>query len=195
MTEKQFLEIGRLFDTQEKWDAFLELCYKKDPLRRHWFHETIDSLEGLFLRHPGHDGWNLIRGDFWIRLSPSATGQDSLSINIDFWNRKSCVWINANLHDSGTVARLLEENSSSLLPVLPGFVSSSHPWEPMFKTIPSDIINYENDPKTFDSYMFTWKNRKEDVAKRIFDEYFAPVLTPGILGVFVGISNQSLKQE
>ena len=135
MTEKQFLEIGRLFDTQEKWDAFLELCYKKDPLRRHWFHETIDSLEGLFLRHPGHDGWNLIRGDFWIRLSPSATGQDSLSINIDFWNRKSCVWINANLHDSGTVARLLEENSSSLLPVLPGFVSSSHPWEPMVKTI------------------------------------------------------------
>ena len=195
MTEKQFLELGRLFDTQEKWDAFLELCYKKDPLRQHWFHETIDSLMGLFMRHSGYDGWNLIRGDFWIRLSPCETGKESLSINIDFWNRKSCVWINANLHNSGVVVKMLEEKSSILLPALPGFVFNNHPWEPMVKTIPSDIINYENDLKTFDSFMYTWHNRKEVVAERIFDEYFSPVLKPEILGEFVGISKQSLKQE
>ena len=196
MTEQQYLEIGRLFDTQEKWDAFLELCYKKDHLRDYWFHNTIDAVEGMVLNHPGHNGWKLIRGNFWIRLSPVETGQESLSINIDFWNnRRACLWINANLHDSEIVTAFLEKNSSSLLPVLTGFVTNNHPWEPMVKTIPADIINYENDIKTFDSFMYTWNNRKETVAKRIFEEFFEPVMKPNILDIFKSISIQSIKQE
>lgn len=195
MTEQQYLEIGRLFDTPEKWDAFLELCYKKDPLRHYWFHNTIDNVESMVLNHPGHNGWKMIRGDFWIRLSPAETGQESLSITIDFWNRRACVWINATLHDSGAVVALLEEHSSSLLPALPGFVTNNHPWEPMAKTIPADIINYENDPKTFDSFMYTWNDRKDSVAKRIFEEFLEPVLQPCILEILKSISLMSVKQD
>jgi hypothetical protein len=195
MTEQQFLEIGRLFDSQEKWDAFVELCYKKDPLRHYWFNNTIDAVEQLVLNHPGHNGWKLIRGDFWIRLSPVETGQESLSIHIDFWGRWAGVWINANLHNPETVVSLLEEYSSGLLPALPGFVTNNEPWVPMTKTIPADIINYEKDPKTFDSFMYTWNSRKDAVAKRIFDEFFESVLNPAILVIFKSISLKARKQE
>lgn len=191
MTEQKFLEIGRLFDTQEKWDAFLDLCYIKNTLRKHWFYHTIDAVDRLVLNHPRHNGWKLFRGDFWVRLSPVETGQESLSINIDFWHRSSSLWINANHYDSKNVNNLIEQNSSTLLPVLPGFVTNNNPWEPMVKTIPADIINYEADEKTFDSFMFTWNNKEAIVAQRIFEEYLEPVMKPEILEVFKTISNES----
>lgn len=193
MTEQHYSELRELFNTQEKWDAFLELWYVKDSLRNHWFDQTAEKVRQLVVNHPNGKPWLVSSGYFWIRLSPSEEGVDSLSINIDFSARKSSLWVNANLFDSASVSSDIQANVSTLLPCLPGYVSNNHPWCPMLKDIPSDIINFEPDWKTFDSYMYKWAADGDSMAVRIFSEFFEPLLKANMASLFAEISKKAQK--
>ena len=191
MTELQFSELGKLFDTQEKWDAFLELWYVKDNLRNHWYDETVLRVRELCEAHADGDAWVVNSGYYWIRLSPRETGLESLSIHIDFSDRNASLWINANLFDAKNISTEVLANGAMLLPCLPGFVYNNHPWCPMLKAIPSDIINYEADWKTFDSFMYKWAHSGGAIAEKIFSEFFEPVLNANVAELFSRISSKA----
>ena len=193
MTELEFSEIGKLFNSQEKWDAFLELWYVKDNLRNHWYDETVLQVRKLCEAHADGGAWVVSSGYYWIRLSPRETGQESLSINVDFSQRNASLWINANLFDAKITSSEVLVNGAILLPCLPGFVSYNHPWCPMLKAIPTDIINYEADWKTFDSFMYKWAHSDGAIAKRTYSEFFEPVLNAKVADLFSRISSKAIK--
>jgi hypothetical protein len=101
---KQAME---MFDTVDKWNAFLNLIAKKDEIRNQWFLEAKNQIVDYFSKNVV-DNWSYSAWGVWdIRWYISSFTRDSLCL---YWNGGYSLnlWVNSNVHNSVNMSTLLQ---------------------------------------------------------------------------------------
>ena len=109
----------KLFDTDEKWNSFLELIYKKDTIKRYLWEIFQSSMNEKFGKHDIVEGWS-----FWsetptqYRWYLTEYGKDSCYIILTE-GRNLMLWANGNKYNLPIIRNTL--NSERFSPLF-GFV-------------------------------------------------------------------------
>ena len=184
MNEKLLQQAMEMFDSQEKWDAFLELCYKKDEIRNRWLNELKNRLKQMFGSIVDTDKWQF---NEWVRIYPKELGLDHMEVRIPINERKGYLWINQNIYDSVKVRQMIQDHHI-VMPLLKGF-EYNNDWDIWNKPFDNDICT-----STFDSSSYIWGHDTERVAKVLFETYIKPFMTDEIAAFFVKVCEESKKQ-
>ena len=184
MNEKLLQQAMAMFDSQEKWDAFLELCDKKDEICNRWVNELKNRLKHMFTSTVNMDKWQF---HDWVRICPKELGWDKIEMRINFGARRGYLYINYSLYDSVKARQIIQSNSI-LMSLLNGFEywDGSDIWN---KPFDKDICTY-----TCDSSCYLWGHDTERVAKVLFETYIQPFMTDEIADFFVKVCEESKKQ-
>ena len=184
MNEKLLQQAMTLFDSQEKWDAFLELCSSKNTICEKWKWVMINRLKHLFGSTVDTNKWLF---DEWVRICPKKIGWGKIEMRININETRGYLWINNNEYDSVKVRQMIQNNPVAML-LLKGFEyrNESDIWSKPFAT---DICSH-----SFDSSSYIWGHDTERVAKVLFETYIKPFMTDEIADFFVKVCEESKKQ-
>lgn len=188
MNEKLLQQAMALFDTQDKWEAFLELCSSKDAICEKWRGALMEKLKQRFYSSPNMDKWQ-IRNDKWLlRVFPRQFPEYQMELRVYFWNMRGYLCINKDIYDSDK-ARKMIQNNPNIISLLDGFEYYDE----------SDIYNkhFANDicESSLDSSHYIWGHDTERVADVIFETYLHPFMTDEIADFFVHVCNETKKGE
>ena len=189
MHEKLLQQAMEMFDSQEKWDAFLELLNVKGDIVNRWLNalkNEIKRLYGLSLtttkKWEIDDRWPFIR----IYTRPLS---DDLDFRINLQDRTGYLYLNLNKYDMMT-ARQMILNNSKLMSLLEGFEYNNTLWGAVLsKPFAKDISSH-----SCDSSFYIWGHDTERVAKVLFETYIQPFMTDEIADFIVQVCEESKKQ-
>ena len=184
MNENLLQQTMELFDSQEKWDAFLEMCYSKDTIRNKWRDALINRLRHLFGSTVDTDKWQF---NEWVRIYPKELGLDQMEVRINLGDRRGYLFINQNIYDSVKVRQMIQEHHI-VMSLLNGF-EYHNDWDIWNKSFDNDICT-----STFDSSCYLWGHDTERVAKVLFETYMQPFMTDEIADFFVKVCEASKRQ-
>lgn len=187
MNEKLLQQAMALFDTQDKWDAFLELCSSKDAICEKWRDPLMEKLKQRCYSSPNMGKWQ-IRNDKWtLRVFPQQL-DNQMDLRVNLWDMRGYLYINKDIYDSDK-ARKMIQNNPNIISLLDGF---EYYYE-------SDIYNkhFANDicESSRDSSHYIWGHDTERVAAVIFETYLHPFMTDEIANFFVRVCNETKKGE
>ena len=185
MNEKLLRQAMNLFDTQEKWDAFVELSSNRDEIRNRWTRVLIDEIQRLFYNIAGCSKWDIDNGKWYIQVTAKQFVDFSqLVVYVDFPVQRTFLWINAEEYDSDKAVDEMR-NNKQLMQLLESYsyLYEHHIWNKQF----SDIINLG----TWYQSSYQYGHNTKEVAKYIFENYLQPFLTDEIADLFVDICEKT----
>ena len=85
MNQELLNQTKAMFDSPEKWNAFLELVGQKDSIRNSWFLNLKEDITTTFISPDSKtEDWDIkIRGYFSYQWFLKAYGENSISIWIE----------------------------------------------------------------------------------------------------------------
>lgn len=187
MNEKLLQQAMAMFDSQEKWDAFLELWNLRSPICEKWKWGLINRLRHLFGSTIDTNKWQFNQFNDGVRIYPKELGLDHMEVRIKINERMGSLWINPNIYDSVKVRQMIQ-NHHIVMPLLKGF-EYNNDWDIWSKPFDNDIC-----ASTLDSSCYIWGHDTERVAKVLFETYIKPFMTDEIADFFVKVSEESKKQ-
>lgn len=182
MNDKLLQQAISMFDTPEKWEAFLELCYNKNAMCETWKWALINKLRHLFGISQHSDKWQF---DNWVRIFPPHL-KDQMEVRVNLGERRGYLWININLYNS-VKARELVMKTPEIMTHLSDF-EYYNDWDILNKP----FSNKTCEP-TYDLSCYKWGHETEYVANEIFQTYLQPFMTDEMADIFTHISNQTRK--
>ncbi len=190
MNEKLLQQAMALFDTQEKWDAFLELVYNKNTICNKWQNALMERIRQLFYSASDTGKWQFENDKGILKTFPLQLPKDHMEICINFntWDMRGYLWIHQDIYKSDE-ARKMIQNNPKIMSLLDGFEYYNE-WEIYNKPFGSDICEC-----TPDSSYYKWGNDTERIAKAIFETYLHPFMTDEIADFFVHVCNETKKDE
>lgn len=188
MNEKLLQQAIALFDTQEKWDAFLELCNNKDRIRDIWKDALINRIKQRFYADLNTDKWQIWNDKWNLHIYPGQLPKDLMEIRINLWDMRGYVWINKDIYKSNKARKMIQSNPN-IMSWLDGFEYYNE-WDIYNKPFANDIREH-----TLDSSYYKWGNDTEHVAEAIFETYLHPFMTDGIADFFAQICSETKKDE
>ncbi len=118
-------DVAKLFDTQEKWEAFIELCNQRDKIKYHWFNLLKVRIESHF-KEKKIDGWSckfIKPGIDDVRWFLNEFGDNSICLALEA--NKISVWCNDAYFESAKARELLGNEHKELYNRLIDIVSPS----------------------------------------------------------------------
>lgn len=117
MNQELINQALNLFDTPEKWNAFLELYSQRDGIRDHWYRKLIEISIKRFSTSDIVDGWSFKPGG-GIDMSWYLTEYGDQSIRIIFgWSAEMTLF-----YDGDNFSKLTELlKTKRFSPILEGF--------------------------------------------------------------------------
>lgn len=103
-------DVAKLFDTQEKWDAFIDLYHQKDNIKYYWFDKLRNQIGSHF--NEKNEGWGfkfIKSGIDDVRWFLNEYGENSICIALEA--DKISVWCQDALFDSTKAKKLLRGDS------------------------------------------------------------------------------------
>lgn len=188
MNEKLLQQAMALFDTQEKWDAFLELCDSKNMICDKWRNACMERIRQLFYSHDTNR-WRFENDKWVLRIFPSQLSNDHhMDIRINLWDMRGYLCIHIDKYDSAA-AREMIQNNPKIMPLLDGF-GYYNEWDIYSKPFAGDICESSRD-----SSYYLWGHETERVAEAIFETYMHPFMTDEIADFFVQVCNKTKKDK
>lgn len=191
MHEKLLQQAMEMFDSQEKWDAFLELCNNvKGNIINRWLNALKDEIKRLYgLSLTTTNKWEIIDDKWsWIRIYTRPLSDD-MDFRINLENRTGYLFLNLNKYDMMT-ARQMILNNSKLMSLLEGFEYNNTLWGVvLIKPFAKDISSH-----SWESSCYIWGHDTERVAKVLFETYIQPFMTDEIADFIVKVCEESKKQ-
>lgn len=81
MNQELLKQAKALFDSPEKWNAFLELVWQKDAIRAQWYQALKEEIDKAFKTNYFADAWDFkIRGSFSYQWFLKAHTENSISL-------------------------------------------------------------------------------------------------------------------
>ena len=189
MNDKLLQQAIALFDTQEKWDAFLELCSIKDTIRDKWLNALMEKIRQLFDSIADTGKWQYMNDKGMPRIFPSQLSNDHhMDIRINLWDMRGYLCIKKEMYNS-EAARKMVQNNPKIMPLLNGFEYYNE-WDIYNKPFATDICESSRD-----SSCYLWGHDTERVANAIFETYLHPFMTDEIADFFVQVCNETKKDE
>lgn len=174
-------DILALFDSREKWTAFIELSKKRDALVNELHTRLTTELEKIANERLIDSGWDFCADENrngQIYMCPKDTSL--ISIMIETWNWKSdwyrrCASIYVcEPRKSIAVFNRIKE----CIPKLPmaGFQDNIHDsrYHLFVKQIPATVFNVESHVKSYEECLYMAKDNAQQLAKNIWEEVFQP---------------------
>ena len=169
MQKELFNQAAKLFDSLEKWDAYLELVSQEQAIRIHYLKKIKKPLLEYFINNPA-EGWVCqpwSDDNYDMRWYLKDFGKDSLAIATG-WLFKFCLHVeDINKFDSLRIDNLLQSEYSFFLSK---FEQIENLYTPNFKVIESRnyVFNtpYDHD---FDENHLAWfaGNRTQELVNQI----------------------------
>jgi hypothetical protein len=84
MNQELLNQAKAMFDSPEKWNAFLELLWQKDNIKNQWYLNLKEDITKTFSTDFFSKDWDIkIRGNFSYQWFLKAYGENSISIWIE----------------------------------------------------------------------------------------------------------------
>lgn len=197
MTEEMLQKAMALFDTPEKWNAFVELANEKENIRNRWFKKLQQELINLTNSDEKHPDWTCRFWGFWD-IEWRLNDNKKTYLSLHSWGGLRCrLCINSENQDKRRmINELLKKDSrNTLLMSFFNIISvgdqySDVPWEgnlnfnfdkiDIFKGYDGDWKDKNNILSTFAWYAY---NDTANVAKLIMEQV-DKVRTPEITDLF-----------
>ena len=188
MNEKLLQQAMALFDSLDKWNAFLELCYTKETICDKWRDALMEKIKQRFYSSPNMDKWQ-IRNDKWaLRVFPQQLLENQMDIRVNLWDMRGYLFINKDIYNSDKVHKMIQ-NNPNIMSLLDGFEYHNE-WDIYNKHFANDICESSRD-----SSHYIWGHDTKRVADVIFETYLHPFMTDVIMDLFVHVCNETKKGE
>lgn len=188
MNEKLLQQAMALFDTQEKWDAFLELCNNRNVIRDKWLNALTEKIKQLFYSVADTGKWQYMNDKGMLKIFPSQLSKDNMDIHINLWDMRGYLWIHKDIYNSEKAQKIIQSNPK-IMSLLKEFEYYNE-WDIYNKPFANDI--YES---SRDNSCYLWGHDTERVAESIFETYIHPFMTDEIADFFVQVCNETKKYE
>ena len=175
-------DILALFDSREKWTAFIDLSNKRDALVNELHTRLTTELEKIANERLNDSGWNFCadrNGDGQIYMYPKEISQISIMIEtrsweIEWYRRCASIYVYEPCVKNIDVFNRIKE----CIPELPmaGFQDNKHnsPYHLFVKQIPATVFNVESHVKSYDECLYMAADNAQQLAKNIWEEVFQP---------------------
>ena len=176
-------EILTLFDSREKWTAFIDLSNKRDALVNELHTRLTTELEKIANERLIDSGWDFCAYNYsygQIHMYPKDISQISImmetrSWGVEWYRRCASIYVNEKcVDDIYSVFNRIKE----CIPELPmaGFQDNRHnnAWHLFVKQIPAAVFNVESHVKSYEECLFMAKDNAQQLAKNIWEEVFQP---------------------
>jgi hypothetical protein len=197
MNEEILAQAMALFDTPEKWNAFLELSYNRDLLRDRWYGCLLQKIIELSNITPNYELWGVIKIDNW-GVSWYLNEFNWNSVVIHSWAGYNVrIWLRVSEDKRKNIYELL--NTDKFIPLFSCFdkirTRNIFPNEfPIEGHISFDFqSNFEGD-WTRNALKFSWYagNETEKVANQILNK-INRFRTPEITELLIELNKECVK--
>lgn len=122
-------EAIKLFDNPEKWQAFLEMSYKKDHIRNEMLVLGLSKLQKRLMNTFASGDWLIARhpeNDPCLRWDLKNIGaKDGIGILIGWWGTINLYLWNSGAYDMNKAHQLLEDSSQKYRIITEAFVDAA----------------------------------------------------------------------
>jgi|GEM_PF-592301 len=194
-------EINRileLFDSADKWRAFIELSSKRNDLVDELYSRFLNDFRRISGHHLVDSGWYLISNNKHIGIRPIGTQLIGVLIEWAWWNNPATPWgrrgafiyIDCDHTNSNKLFSMInaEKNKLPLQDYEENY--QNHQWLPFVKQIPSAMFTVDgnsNDCLTsFEDCLYMAKDNASLLAQNLWDEVFQPFASKEIADIMLG---------
>ena len=119
MNQELLKQAKAMFDTPEKWNAFLELVWQKDEIRNQWFLKLKEEANKKFSTDEFVEGWVFNSWGVWdLHWYQKEHGDKSIGLLIGWWGDMT-LYCNGEFYDTAKIHDLLR--SERFAPLLSCF--------------------------------------------------------------------------
>ena len=173
-----------LFETVEKWNAFIELSNMRTEMVNELKHRLLVELKIIADKNL-NSSWTFWFDNNHISISPKDSKLIAVRIEWSWWNdpkspwcrRGACIWIDAQNTNSKKIFDLIKSNKQNL--PIQDFEDNiqNHDWFPFIKQIPSSVFNVDDNVTSVEGCLFMAKDNAVMLAKNLWDNVFMPFTT------------------
>ena len=178
-------KILALFDSAEKWNAFIELSNMRNTMVDELKSRLLVELRRIANKKLIDSGWELVSDNNNISIKPIDTPLIAIKIEWSWWNahntpwciRGASVWIDANSTNCNNVFDMIKSNKERL--PLQDYEENiqNHKWFPFIKQIPASVFNVNDDITSVEECLYMAKDNAEQLAMNIWENVFRPFAT------------------
>ena len=173
-----------LFDSAEKWNAFIELSNMRSAMVEELKSRLQDELHKVAKENLKDSGWeyDCASDNSFISIKPIDTSLIAICIEWRWWNswwcrRGASVWIDGNSTNGNKVFEMIKSNKASL--PLQDYEENiqNHTWFPFVKQIPSRVFNVDDNITSVEECLYMAKDNAAQLAMNIWNNVFKPFAT------------------
>ena len=174
-----------LFDSKDKWNAFIELSNMKLELINELKDRLACELKKIAESSLTDSGWTFYADYNYMRIDPIEPKLVGITIEWSCWNepwskRGACIWVNANNIDSFKIYEKIKSYSMQL--PLQDYEENiqNHRWFPFVKQIPAKVFEVDNDTTSVEKCLYMAKDHAPQLARNLWEEVYKPFANKGI---------------
>ncbi len=168
-----------LFDSAEKWKAYIELSNMREGLLNELKSRLLKEIQIIAKDRLDNHAWLFECDNNHIIIKPAETLLIGITIEWQWWSypflrRGAAIWVDAKNSDSYSVFEKLKTNKH-ILP-LQDYEENiqNHEWFPFKKQIPSITFNVDDSVTSVEECLYMAKDNAQQLAENIWNEVFQP---------------------
>lgn len=172
-----------LFDSTEKWKAYIELANMKQDLVSELKKRLITELRRVAETNLAGSGWEFFAdNEYNIYIKPKDSLLIGIGIEWKWWDnsanpwckRGACLWVHAKNANSRNVFNEIKSCEDSL--PLDDYEENieNHGWFPFIKVIPSTIFDVDESTTSVEGCLYRAKDNAAQLANDLWKEVFEP---------------------
>lgn len=178
MNEEKLME---LFDSSEKWSAFIGLSNMKNQLLDRLKSRLLNELKIIANKELTNTMWSFDYDKNHISIKPTGSPQIGITIEWKYWNenfpwciRGACIWVDCKKTNGAVVFNNIKANSHLLPMHNYDENAQNQEWFPFIKQIPSKVFEVGDSQISVEECLYMAKDNARRLAENIWEEVFEP---------------------
>ena len=178
MNEEKLME---LFDSSEKWSAFIGLSNMKNQLLDRLKSRLLNELKIIANKELTNTMWSFDYDKNHISIKPTGSPQIGITIEWNYWNenfpwciRGACIWVDCKKTNGAVVFNNIKANSHLLPMHNYDENTQNQEWFPFIKQIPSKVFEVGDSQISVEECLYMAKDNARRLAENIWEEVFEP---------------------
>lgn len=178
MNEEKLME---LFDSSEKWSAFIGLSNMKNQLLDRLKSRLLNELKIIANKELTNTMWSFDYDKNHISIKPTGSPQIGITIEWNYWNenfpwciRGACIWVDCKKTNGAVVFNNIKANSHLLPMHNYDENAQNQEWFPFIKQIPSKVFEVGDSQISVEECLYMAKDNARRLAENIWEEVFEP---------------------
>lgn len=173
-----------LFDSKEKWSAYIELSNMREALVRELKTRLLKEIRLLADKNTANTGWIFEDYSHLLYIRPDSTSLIRIDIEWDMWKYawyRRGVSVQLDCDNLKNYWTKVTDNIKALVRTLPltdYHENYENEWLPFVKQIPAHVFDVTNDVTSVEECLYMAKDNAKQLATNIWDNVFQPFMNP-----------------